>query len=91
MNNLKYITFLLLGIVVFSSCESWLEEEPKTQIGTDYFYQDKDQALMALTAAYAQLKNGPGYYNQQFLSNVFASSDQGTSSWKHGDYNKGRL
>ncbi len=91
MNNLKYITLLLLGIVVFSSCESWLEEEPKTQIGTDYFYQDKDQALMALTAAYAQLKTGAGYYNQQFLSNVYASSDQGTSSWKHGDFNKGIL
>ncbi|WP_439182761.1 RagB/SusD family nutrient uptake outer membrane protein [Carboxylicivirga taeanensis] len=91
MNNFKYIAIILVGLMMFTSCESWLEEEPKTQIATDNFYQDKDQALMALTAAYAQLKSGPGYYNQQFLSNVYASSDQGTSSWKHGDFTKGIL
>ncbi len=91
MKNLKYIAFLILGIMALTSCQDWLNEEPRIQVGTDYFYQDKDQALMALTAAYAQLKSGPGYYNQQFLSNVYASSDQGTSSWKHGDFAKGIL
>ncbi len=88
---MKKILYIVLVLLVFTSCENLLVEEPKTQISTEFFYQNEQDATMALTAAYAQIKVGPGYYKQQFLSNVYASSDQGQSSWKHGDYYKGIL
>lgn len=84
------ILSLVVGLALIS-CESVLEEKPKTQVNTGAFYQNEDHAIMALNAAYAQLKAGNGYYNQQFLTNVHASSDQGTGSWKHGDFHRGVL
>ena len=89
--KMKNFAYLLMVVVMLTSCESVLQEEPKTQTGTDFFYQNEQDALNALTAAYAQMKAGFGYYSQQFLSNVFASSDQGRSSWKHNDYYNGVL
>ncbi|MDV7392704.1 hypothetical protein RZS08_15155, partial [Arthrospira platensis SPKY1] len=82
---------LLIAMGFFVSCESLLEEEPFTQVGTDFFYKDANDALAALTAVYAQLKSGNGYYRQVFLSNLFAASDQGASSWQHGDFRNGTI
>jgi len=84
--------FAICFIPVFISCDNLLEEEPLTQIGTDFFYQNEDDALAALTAVYADLKSGTGYYKQQFLSNVFAASDQGIpNAGKHGDFRRGTI
>jgi hypothetical protein len=93
MKYTKYTSILGLFILLssFSACESLLEEQPVTQISTEFFYQNEDDALAALTAAYAQLKNGVGYYRQQWLSNLIAASDQGTSSWKHGEFRDGNI
>ena len=89
--KMKNIAYIIMVVVMLTSCESLLEEQPKTQTGTDFFYQNEQDAINALTAAYAQMKGGFGYYSQQFLSNVLASSDQGRSSWKHDDYYNGVL
>jgi hypothetical protein len=89
-HKLKYILFLIL-IFSILSCENILEEEPLNQIGTEFYYKNKTDALTALTAAYAKLKSNNGYYRQQFLSNIFAASDQGASSWKHGDFRRGTI
>lgn len=92
LKNMKFkLCYLLIVSFIFISCDDALEEEPFTQIGTDFFYQNDTDALAAVTAVYAQLKSGVGYYRQQFLSNVFAASDQGASSWKHGDFRKGTI
>ena len=47
--------------------------------------------MAGLTGAYAQLKTGNGYYRQQFLSNMFAASDQGQSSFNHRDFRFGTI
>jgi len=87
--KLKYLLFLGFVFSILS-CEI-LEEEPLNQIGTEFFYKNETDALSALSAAYAQLKNNNGYYRQQFLSNLFAASDFGASSWQHGDFRRGTI
>ncbi|MEM7371878.1 MAG: RagB/SusD family nutrient uptake outer membrane protein [Bacteroidota bacterium] len=85
------VLYLVLSIILLCSCERVLIEEPKAQISTDFFYQDQDDALLALTAAYAQLKRGNGYYKQKFLSSMFAASDQGLSDFVYGDFKRGTI
>tara|TARA_R110002072_G_scaffold1380_6_gene11638 strand:- start:2228 stop:3844 length:1617 start_codon:yes stop_codon:yes gene_type:complete len=89
----KKITLLFNIIILFSivSCEDILDEEPFVEISTESFYQNQSDAIAALNAAYAQLKNGNGYYRQRYLSNLFASSDQGVSSFQHGNFRRGTI
>ena len=79
----------LVGILV-ASCNA-LEENPLNQVSVDNFYNTEEDAIASLNAVYAQLKSNNGYYRQQFISNIFAASDQGSSSWKHGDFRKGTI
>lgn len=91
-SSMKKVSFLLVFFLSFTiGCEDVLEEKPFTEIGSEFFYNDANDALAALTAAYAQLKSGNGYYRQVFLSNLFAASDQGASSWQHGDFRNGTI
>ena len=78
MNTLKYKFYISVLLIFFSfnSCDV-LDEDPFTQPSTENFYQNDTDALAALTSAYARLKSGIGYYKQQFLPTLFASSDQG--------------
>lgn len=48
----KYIVFIAL-IAVLSSCEDWLEEEPKSVITTNLFYENAEDAEAAVNAIYA--------------------------------------
>ena len=79
---------LLLLLTLLNSCEV-LEEEPFTEVSTEIFYEDENSAITALTAAYARLKSGNGYYRQLFLSALFASSDQGISNYLFNDFKRG--
>lgn len=90
-NKIKNIGLLLLSVIVFTSCEDYLEEEPLTQVDINSFYQNESDALAGLTGAYAQLKSGNGYYRQQLLSNLYAASDQGQSSFNHRDFRFGTI
>ncbi|HMP30361.1 MAG TPA: RagB/SusD family nutrient uptake outer membrane protein, partial [Saprospiraceae bacterium] len=46
----------------------------------------------ALTAVYASLKSGNGYYRQLYLSNLFGASDQGTpNAGRHGSFRRGTI
>ena len=89
--KIRYI-YLLLGLClfVFTSCEV-LDEDPFTEVSTENFYQNKTDALAALTGAYARLKSGNGYYRQTFLSGLHASSDQGLSSYLWNDFKTGTI
>ena len=91
--NSKTVWFssLMIAMAFFTACDDILEETPNIEITNEQFYQDQNDALGALTGAYTKLKDGVGYYRQQFLSNLFASSDQGTSSWKHGQFKSGNV
>jgi len=89
--NIKKI--LVVGVAFwFLGCDAVLDEEPVGLIGTDFFYQNENDALAALNAVYADLKNGNGYYRQTFLSNLFGASDQGTpNAGRHGSFRRGTI
>lgn len=91
IQKIKKTGLILFSLIVFTSCEKFLEEDPKIQVDINAFYQNESDALAGLTGAYAQLKSGNGYYRQQFLSNVFAMSDQGQSSFNHRDFRFGTI
>ncbi len=79
-------------LILFISCDNLLVEEPVAQIATEFFYKNENDALAAVTAAYADLKSGNGYYRQLYLSNLFAASDQGTpNAGRHGDFRRGAI
>ncbi|MBB6462621.1 RagB/SusD family nutrient uptake outer membrane protein [Flammeovirga kamogawensis] len=86
----KYIIISLVFLGISSSC-TFLAEDPKVQITTEEFYKTENDALVALSGAYGQMKSGYGYYRQTFITNLFASSDQGTGSYKHAEYFTGTL
>ena len=88
MKNLKYNLSILLVFFTISSCNV-LDEDPFTQPSTENFYQNETDALAALTAAYARLKSGMGYYKQQFMPTLFASSDQGLSTYLYNEFKRG--
>lgn len=91
--NINFKNLFFLGFVLlFLSCDNILEEQPLNQIGTDFFYKNDKDALAALTAVYADLKNGNGYYRQLYLSNLFGASDQGTpNAGRHGTFRRGTI
>ncbi|NVJ89915.1 MAG: RagB/SusD family nutrient uptake outer membrane protein [Flavobacteriaceae bacterium] len=89
--KIKLIGLTLVSLTLFIKCESYLEEYPQIQVDIDAFYQNESDALAGLTGAYAQLKNTNGYYKQQFLSNLYAASDQGQSSFNHRDFRFGTI
>lgn len=75
----RYLLLCIFAIIV-CACES-LDEESLTKVSTDNFYNNEVDALSALTGAYSGLKSSNGYYKQAFLSVLFASSDQGISTF----------
>lgn len=93
IKKMKLIHWIAASFVLlFISCDNLLEEEPVAQIATEFFYKNETDALAALTAAYADLKSGNGYYRQLYLSNLFAASDQGTpNAGRHGDFRRGTI
>lgn len=93
IKNLKLIRWMACSfLILFISCDNLLEEKPVAQIATEFFYKNETDALAALTAAYADLKSGNGYYRQLFLSNLFGASDQGTpNAGRHGDFRRGTI
>lgn len=92
MNTLKYKFYISVLLIFFSfnSCDV-LDEDPFTQPSTENFYQNDTDALAALTSAYARLKSGIGYYKQQFLPTLFASSDQGLSTYLYNEFKRGTV
>ncbi|CAI8421769.1 MAG: SusD-like protein [Flavobacterium sp. SCGC AAA160-P02] len=90
--NKKHTSYIIgcFCVLFFGSCEV-LDEESLTQVSTEKFYQNETDALAALTAAYARLKSGNGYYKQVFLSALYASSDQGLSTFLFRDFKTGTV
>ena len=88
MKNIKYYITIFLVVASFTSCNV-LDEEPFTQPSTENFYQNETDALAALTSVYARLKSGIGYYKQQFMPTLFASSDQGLSTYLYNEFKRG--
>jgi hypothetical protein len=90
LTHIKLLSLFFVLLSLTTSCD-YLDEDPLTQVNVDEFYQNQSDALTGLNGAYARLKSGNGYYRQQFLSHMQAASDQGPSSFRHGDFLRGLL
>ncbi len=90
--RLSKIGFYKVCIIYFllNACDK-LDEEPLTNVSTNQFYSNETDALAALNGAYSRLKSGNGYYKQLFLSALFASSDQGWSTYLFKDFKTGTI
>lgn len=67
MKNSIYIT-VLMGLFAFSSCESWLEEDPQYSLNNKVLFSSESGAQMALNTCYGYL-GGQGNYGQ-FMQSV---------------------
>ena len=79
----KLALFLLIGGLL-SGCEGFLEKENLTAITEDNFYQDEEDALAALTAAYSTLQLdgqivGAGHFRWFWGDIVSDDADKGGS------------
>jgi hypothetical protein len=53
--NKRYILSLLSVLVLFASCDKWLEEKPRSIITTNQFYRTSEDAESAVNAIYTYL------------------------------------
>ncbi|RPD47292.1 RagB/SusD family nutrient uptake outer membrane protein [Paracnuella aquatica] len=73
MNTIKYLG-LLLTLVALTSCEKYLDVEPRASISDDQPIFDKASAETALRGVYSALSDG-GYYGTSFQSIGYLSGD----------------
>ena len=73
MNKIKYLGFLLT-LVVLTSCEKYLDVQPRASISDDQPIFDKASAETALRGVYSALADG-GYYGTSFQSIGYLSGD----------------
>lgn len=74
---MKHISTILLSFALLSlgACSS-LEEEPASQLVTEQFYQNEQQATAAVTASYRKLyETGQSLYNSLFQIGVEMATD----------------
>lgn len=67
MNNLiknKITILILFGVVLFTSCNSWLDVKPKTQEEADKFYTTEEGFKSALAGVYIALGD-PALYGRE--------------------------
>ncbi|MDD4515503.1 RagB/SusD family nutrient uptake outer membrane protein [Massilibacteroides sp.] len=82
---MKKIIIILLVIPVLSSCQDWLDEEPKA-VATETFYNTEQEADAAVLAPLAKLRNG---YAMSYpgLMECFTDYSYGRGSWtSNSDY-----
>jgi starch-binding outer membrane protein, SusD/RagB family len=72
---MKKITFLAISLLSLTAC-SKLDEEPKSYLTTDQFYQNEEQATAAVNGIYRKLyESGQSLYNSLFQIGVEMASD----------------
>ena len=57
MGKMKYILVLILGSLLLSSCEGFLDREPLDQISTGNFYKSETDARLAVLSVYSTLQS----------------------------------
>ncbi|MDX9881194.1 MAG: RagB/SusD family nutrient uptake outer membrane protein [Prolixibacteraceae bacterium] len=62
------IALVIVGLFIFSACDSYLEQVNPNRITTDTFFKTESDFLQALAATYTPLRNPyGGYYNVRAL------------------------
>lgn len=69
---LKITLSLVLGLLLFNSCDSFLEEDPRGLLQTDDFYNNDREAILASNGLYRILHRG-SLYKTRGLDNYYVS------------------
>ena len=93
MKSLKYI--IVLGIVTgvtFSSCEDWLDENPKYSVDNTVIFDSEETAKQALNACYGYLTTqdcfGQGVYEMSVGSSGLSWSQTNGSEPDRYSYSR---
>ena len=78
---IKYVTVLLLASVSLSSCQKFLEENPKSNVTVANYYQTEGDAISAVNSIYAYLNSTStgstaGVYHSTFWVAAGLASDE---------------
>lgn len=79
----KLITILLLGSLLCTSCEKFLDIQPRSQVELDKLFEDEKGFQDALTGVYIQMKSGDAYggrLTQTTIENLTNSWDVTSAS-----------
>ncbi|MFB9052739.1 RagB/SusD family nutrient uptake outer membrane protein [Formosa undariae] len=60
-NNIKLISFLLIGLLILSGCDKFLEEDLRDKIPAEEFYNNDAEAILAVNGLYRILYRGSLY------------------------------
>lgn len=76
------ISWLISFVVIYTSCDTFLEEEPKTFLSPDFYFQSEAQIKAAVNGVYTFLDDrfnsdiGPGTQNYLFLEYMHGYADR---------------
>lgn len=91
MKNINIVLILIsLNFILFTSCESFLEEEVLDEISVDYIYTTEQGLEVGVNALYNLMRsyNAPGGFDDRLVSNIFfmAGTDLGLTRTFHRPY-----
>ncbi len=74
MNNLKYITLIIIALLTVSCGKDFLEKSPEDSINTANYWQTEDDAINAVNGAYQPLQ-WPKLYNMRMWTSDIMSGN----------------
>lgn len=86
--TITYGIYLLCGLILslMVGCDSVLDLEAQGTLNSQSFYQDEDDALAALTAAYSPLQDIGTYQNNEWMIGDVVSDDATAPTGASGSY-----
>lgn len=85
-NIVKHIGFMLMGIMTFNACDSYIEEDIFSDITSENFITEKT-ADQLVVGVYSGLRSIYGDYTYKFYgTDIFASQDEAFSFLPENDY-----
>lgn len=86
VKKIKYIGFILAGMITFNACDSYIEEEVFSDIASENFI-DQDNADQLIVGIYNSLRLVYSDYTYKFLgTDIFASKGELSSLSATNDY-----
>ena len=74
MKNLKYISLFIIGLLMVSCGDEFLEKSPEDSINTANFWQTKEDAINAVNGAYQPLQWPKLYNMRMWTSDIMAGN-----------------
>ncbi|UII77300.1 RagB/SusD family nutrient uptake outer membrane protein [Flagellimonas sp. HMM57] len=86
IRKIKYFSFALIGMIAFSACDDFLEEDPKSDITAENFINEEN-ADQLVVGIYSELRDVYRDYTFKFFgTDLFASRAEAFSFTPENDY-----